>query len=92
MGQLSASDGEVEESNARDERTRGMSPHGSATDGSSSDEMDPDTQREAALLTDFGYTNLSELARENVALAARSRQNTPRVSLVVNPDDLLVRE
>jgi energy-coupling factor transporter ATP-binding protein EcfA2 len=43
--------------------------------------------REAALLKDFAYVNLSELARENAN--ALSRGNTPRVSVASVRETLL---
>jgi hypothetical protein len=49
-------------------------------------------RKEAALLTDFAYTNLSELARENAAALSssmRSRGNTPRVSVASVRETLL---
>ena len=97
LGQLSASDAEDEEGqyirdDVRQEIEVSLSGVSDSGTGSSSDELDPDTQREAALLTDFGYTNLNELASQNIALARSSRQNTPRVSLVVSKSNLPPKE
>jgi hypothetical protein len=95
VGQLSSSEsgGDDARDDARDDagnrdalgvQSDDVSSSDSAT--ASSDESDPDTQREAALLQDFAYTNLSQLAQQNMATvlsAARSRGATPRVSLTM---------
>jgi serine/threonine protein kinase len=93
VGQLSASDSETERGDARGAKlssdsdvsseTRGSDVSASdSTSGSGTGSSAADAEavtREAALLKDFAYVNLSELARENAN--ALSRGNTPRVSV-----------
>ena len=93
VGQLSASDSETERGDARGAKlssdsdvsseTRGSDVSASdSTSGSRTGSSAADAEavtREAALLKDFAYVNLSELARENAN--ALSRGNTPRVSV-----------
>ena len=90
-GQLSASDSETEREDARSAKLssdsdvssgKRASDASASTSGSGSGSSAADSEavtREAALLKDFAYVNLSELARENAN--ALSRGNTPRVSV-----------
>ena len=90
-GQLSASDSETEREDARGAKLssdsdvsseKRASDASASTSGSGSGSSAADSEavtREAALLKDFAYVNLSELARENAN--ALSRGNTPRVSV-----------
>jgi len=100
VGQLSASEsdsdarsvdrGNVSESDSdEDENADTASTSGSGSGSSADPEA---VRKEAALLTDFAYTNLSELARENAAALSssmRSRGNTPRVSVASVRETLL---
>jgi serine/threonine protein kinase len=101
VGQLSASEsdsdarsvdrGNVSESDSDEDKNADTASTSGSGSGSSA--ADPEAVRkEAALLTDFAYTNLSELARENAAALSssmRSRGNTPRVSVASVRETLL---
>ena len=97
VGQLSASASEAEGDEGGRARRRSERGVSSASDaetasetasgsGSGASGTDPEAvMREAALLRDFAYTNLSELAQQNAAVLSssmRSRGSAPRVSAV----------